>query len=133
MQNQACRKFILILFTLAILVTGVYTCAYTSETANFDIAADNNVQEIRRLESSQVNPIIRTEQRVTPLRTIASIRTSKRQGITGLYRTVMGLVLVEYAPRICNSHSEFMQGQYYLIQTTLDSVILFVQGQDGKK
>ena len=133
MQKKVSQKFILFLFTLAILFTRVYTCAYLNETANFEIAADNSVQEIRKVEGTHMNPILRTEHRVISHSVFVPVRTTKRQGISSIYRTILGLVLVEYAPLISNSFSEFMESQYYLIQTSLDSLIQYVQGQDGKK
>ena len=133
MQKKVSQKFILFLFTLAMLFTRVYTCAYLNETANFEIAADSSVQEIRKVEGTHMNPILRTEHRVISHSVFVPVRTTKRQGISSIYRTILGLVLVEYAPLINNSFSEFMESQYYLIQTSLDSLIQYVQGQDGKK
>ena len=133
MMKQYSQKFILVFFTLVMLVSGVMNCAYLGTSANFEIAAHRNVQEIRKSQSTQTVPVFNSEARIAPIVGFVPVRVSRRQGVSGLYRTLLGHVPVTYMPQVKSVFSKFNESLQDMIVTSLDSVILFVQGQDGKK
>lgn len=133
MFQKARTKCICLGLVLAMFVVGM--ChqdfpAHSSFRVQNGISKASSTIDTAKTEASRANP---TEITVTGNISLVPVKLCKRSTFKSIYKTVLGLVLVEYLPQISSFSCDAIEETVSPLSGSLAVIISYMHLQDGEK